>query len=119
MAVGTCLRAALPAQFLQHPEVVCHRFNESSGTNLPDLSGNGNNAVVTEALAVPQNVAIGVSNGYIFMSWDPVLGAASYRTNSDANPGGVFSFEQWSGTGTSWSEAILDPRKFYRVTPVR
>ncbi|MCK4311802.1 MAG: hypothetical protein KAW88_03595 [Candidatus Cloacimonetes bacterium] len=63
----------------------------------------------------PSNVTISVSSDSVHISWDPVVGAASYTVYSDTDPYGTFTTNEWTGTATNWSESV-NSKKFYRVT---
>jgi len=64
----------------------------------------------------PENVTIEINGSNINIGWDAVSGATSYTVYSDSNPYGTFSNSEWTGSSTSWSEALSEDMKFYRVT---
>ena len=63
----------------------------------------------------PQNVTITIIGTNVQISWDAVPEATSYKIYSDSDPYGTFPTEEWTGTETSWSDAV-DTKKFYYVT---
>ncbi len=77
------------------------------------------------ALDAPKNVRIAVAGRDINLSWDAVDGASSYRVYSSGDP--LADDEDWTleeaVDATSWSEALTEANRFYRVTacsePVR
>ncbi len=68
----------------------------------------------------PQNVTISVSGGNVYLSWDAVAGATSYKVYSSDDPEIGFT-EDTTGTfsGASWSALIPDGKKFYYVKAVQ
>ncbi len=67
----------------------------------------------------PENITIITTNGSIFINWDPVIGANSYKVYSSYNPCSTFE-EDLTGEfiGTNWSTLITITNKFYYVTAV-
>jgi len=93
----------------------------------PEISGemplmgfepyNVNNSTSTE-LDAPVNVTITIESDSVHISWNVVTGASSYKIYSDTDPYGTFSTIEWTGSETSWSDAISEDKKFYFVTAV-
>ncbi len=67
----------------------------------------------------PENLQIVIYNDLLYLYWDEVAFADSYRVYSSSEPNSGFS-EDMSGTynGTSWSTAVPGGVRFYRVTAV-
>lgn len=68
----------------------------------------------------PENITIITENDYVFINWNPVIGATSYNIYSSDNPyttdwGNPIATEI---TETSWSEVIPNVKKFYYVKAV-
>ena len=83
--------------------------DDNSGSNYSVTVG------VTAPPDAPVNVTISIAAGNVNISWDAVTEATSYKVYSDTNPYGTFSTVEWTGTDTSWSEAVSENRKFYYV----
>ena len=64
----------------------------------------------------PQNVTISVSGGNVYLSWDAVAGATSYKVYSSDDPYTGFT-EDTTGTfdEESWSAPLPASKKFYFV----
>ena len=76
------------------------------------------NAVVA-SLDAPQNLSVSISSGIVYLSWDTVSGATSYKVFSSVNPNSNF-IEDATGTfdGESWSAPIPNGNMFYYVKAV-
>ena len=64
----------------------------------------------------PDNLQICINSGQITLTWNSVSGATSYRIYSSDNP--YFGFAADNGgilTGTQWSTAVSNAKKFYYV----
>ncbi len=61
-------------------------------------------------------VTISEDGTNVTLNWNEVSGATSYTVYSDADPYGSFTFDEWTGTGTTWNESLTEEMKFYRVT---
>jgi len=61
-----------------------------------------------------------VQNNSVYIQWDSVAGATSYKVYSSDDPKTGFA-EDTTGTlaGTSWHTAIVNQRKFYYVTATK
>ena len=74
---------------------------------------------VSGQLDPPQNVTIEIYEGEgfeMYLSWDEVAGANSYKIYSDTDPYGTFETEEWSGIDITWDSNINGiEKKFYRV----
>ena len=70
-------------------------------------------------ISAPQNVTISFSGNDIYLSWDEVSGATSYKVYSSDLPNTGFT-EDTSGTfnGTNWSAPIPGTKKFYYVKAI-
>jgi hypothetical protein len=68
-------------------------------------------------LTSPANVTTSVSGSTLTLDWDAVPYASTYKVYSSDDPYGTF-VEDTSGTpsGNSWSTAVSNAKKFYRVT---
>lgn len=68
-------------------------------------------------LTSPANVTTSVSGSTLTLNWDAVPYASTYKVYSSDDPYGTF-VEDTSGTpsGNSWSTALSNAKKFYRVT---
>ena len=74
----------------------------------------------TMGLDPPQNVSVEIIGSEVFVSWDAVTGATSYKIYSSDNT--ITGFvEDSSGTfvGESWSTSIINEKKFYYVIAVQ
>ena len=80
----------------------------------PSVSG----GLEVQDIYSPENVIISIGSGNVNLSWDAVPGAISYKIYSDTDPYGAFSTIEWTGSDTSWSEAVSEDKKFYYVTAV-
>jgi hypothetical protein len=71
------------------------------------------------SLLPPAHVQISVSDGIVYLSWDAVSAATSYKILSSASPLGNFTDNQ-TGTfsGLSWSASISGERLFFKVVSV-
>jgi hypothetical protein len=85
-----------------------------SGWNIDDFVVSGESTITIPN--VPINVTISISGSDLTISWSAVNGATSYTVYSDSDPYGTFSTIEWTGSSTSWSEALTGEMKFYRVT---
>ncbi len=67
----------------------------------------------------PGNVTISVVSEVVYLSWDTVAGATSYKVYSSDDPYTGFQ-EDLTGTfvGESWSASIPNGKKFYYVKAV-
>ena len=74
--------------------------------------------IAQEILPAPENIVVSIENDSVIVSWDESTGATSYKVYSDTNPYGTFSTNEWIGTDTTWSEAILLDKKFYYISAV-
>lgn len=63
----------------------------------------------------PEDIIIIINDNTAELTWDFVEGAGSYKVYSDTDPYGDFTTEEWTGTNTSWSEAVSENKKFYVV----
>ena len=70
-------------------------------------------------LSAPTNVTLSVDSGSVYINWDAVSGASSYKVYSSCNPYSDF-IEDISGSfdGESWNASIGEVKKFYYVTSV-
>ena len=70
-------------------------------------------------LHAPTNVIISTASDSIYIAWNIVQGASSYKVYSSDNPYTDFT-EDISGLfdGESWSAPIGEVKKFYYVTAV-
>ncbi|MCD4796522.1 MAG: hypothetical protein K8R49_05045 [Candidatus Cloacimonetes bacterium] len=70
-------------------------------------------------LSAPTNVTLSVDSDSVYINWDAVSGASSYKVYSSCNPYSDFT-EDTSGSfdGESWNAAIGEVKKFYYVTAV-
>lgn len=75
-------------------------------------------AIAQDVLPIPENILIQTENDSVFISWDEVVGANSYKVYSDTDPYGTFSNVEWTGTEINWNEPVLEDKKFYFVTAV-
>lgn len=64
----------------------------------------------------PVNLNISVIYDSVFLDWDAVPEAISYRVYSDTDAYGSFSTIEWTGSETSWSEPVIEEKRFYFVT---
>ena len=67
----------------------------------------------------PQNVTIETIGSDVYLSWDAVAGATSYKVYSSDDPYTGF-VEDTSGSfaGESWSTSVINEKKFYYVTAI-
>ncbi len=72
-------------------------------------------AIAQQILPIPENVVITTANDSIFISWNEVTGATSYKIYSDTDTYGTFSTVEYEGNDTNWSEPAGE-KKFYFVT---
>jgi len=75
-------------------------------------------AIAQDILPFPENILIHTENDSVFISWNEVDEATSYKVYSDTDPYGTFSTEEWTGTEMSWNEPVSEDKKFYYVTAV-
>ena len=68
---------------------------------------------------IPTNISVTTSSDSVFIEWDPVTGADSYKVYVSPTPDGSF-VEETEGTfsGSSWKAAITDDRRFFYVTAI-
>ena len=97
--------------------------NENGSLGIVDFVPYTNAAHDTEFLGeidAPENVIISVDADSVYLEWDPVDGATSYNIYSSDDPYAVdWGTAHATGiTGTNWSEAIFDVKKFYYVVAV-
>nr|MBC8385684.1 VCBS repeat-containing protein [Candidatus Cloacimonadota bacterium] len=69
-----------------------------------------------QSLDAPQNVIVSVADDSIYISWDAVEGANSYKIYASDDPYAAdWGTEIATVSGTSWNGAISEDKKFYRV----
>ncbi len=71
----------------------------------------------TEYINAPGNLTISIVTDFVYISWDAVVGATSYNIYSSDDPYAAdWGTATATGiTGTSWSEAVPNQKKFYYV----
>jgi len=71
-------------------------------------------------LSTPSNIATTISGSQLTLTWGAVNGATSYLVYSSLDPYGDFTLDT-TGTlsGTTWTAALTDRKKFYKITAVR
>ncbi len=71
-------------------------------------------------LLAPENVIIIVENDSVYITWDPVENATSYKIYSSNESYSGFT-EDVSGTliGESWTTSIINLKRFYQITATR
>ena len=67
----------------------------------------------------PENVSILTNNDFVFISWEEVTGATSYKVYSSDEPYAGFT-EDTSGSfvDENWSTPATNEKKFYYVKAV-
>ena len=70
-------------------------------------------------LEKPENISISIVGNTVVISWNVVENAASYKIYSSNEPySETWILEQEGITDTTWSQQIVDGKKFYYVTAV-
>ena len=65
-----------------------------------------------------QNIVTNINGANLELSWDPVIGATSYKVYSSDEPYSGFVLEATVLTGEMWSTSYTDSKKFYYVVAV-
>ncbi|MDA3838044.1 MAG: right-handed parallel beta-helix repeat-containing protein [Candidatus Delongbacteria bacterium] len=69
---------------------------------------------------IPKNIKTEIIGNYLELTWDPVIGATSYKIYASEDPYGIFEDVLDVGTydGESWRIAYSQSRRFYYVVAV-
>jgi hypothetical protein len=101
--------------------IVAHLNDNGSGNPCNSEPSNTEtaNIINTDPPIAPENVVIIIDSDSVYISWDVVSGASSYKVYSSDNPYIDFT-EDISGSfeGESWSTLIGEVKKFYYVIAV-